>query len=150
MFRDFKRNDLRACVRLISQTMGKRSAKKARIDLLAGLGAGREGYAFFERKVVTVNGKVIAIICIYRLNGHPSNVMGVDWIAVSPKYWKRGLGTKLIEWSMAQTRAHRKRFLFAWSVKKAVYFYEKVGFKRSNMNIMKESKRLVLLVKKTN
>jgi N-acetylglutamate synthase-like GNAT family acetyltransferase len=147
-FRNFQRKDLGACVKIISDTMGKGRARRAGADLLAKLGPGEKGYSFVKRKVVTLKGKVIALVCVYRLNAHPKNVMGIDWFAVDRKYWRKGLGTRLVRWAMAQAKASKKNTVFVWSTKKSIPFYEKLGFARSGMDIVRESRTSVLLVKR--
>ena len=115
---------------------------------MAGPGAGAEDYSFVKRKVVTEGRKVVAIVSVYRLNAHPRDVMGVDWFAIDPGHWRKGLGTRLVGWAIAQARSHRKDTIFVWSIKKAVPFYKKLGFRQSKRRILRESKRTVLLAKK--
>ncbi len=147
-FRNFQRKDLRACVRIISDTMGNGRARRARVDILAEIGPGEKGYSFIERKVVTVKGKVMALVCVYRLNAHPRNVMGIDWFAIDRKYWRQGLGTRLVGWAMLEAKAHGRNTIFVWSTKRSIPFYEKLGFRKSDADIIRESRTSVLLVKR--
>lgn len=130
--------------------MDRENAAVLRSDLMAVShpGSKKKEYIFFKRKVVTLKGKVIAMVCLYRLGTYPENVMGIDWLITDTKYQNRGIGTKLVEWSIKQAKTYKKDTVFAWSVRKSLPFYEKLGFKRSTLLPKEEDKRAVLMIKK--
>ena len=96
-FRDFRKEDVEPCVKLIVKTIGKNREKRCRKELLFGL-ANDSYYSFLKRKVVTANGKVIAIVGVYNFKSHPKNMIGIDWFAIDSKYQNKGIGTKLVKW----------------------------------------------------
>lgn len=150
MFRNFQKKDLPACLKLVNMTFDREHAAVLKADLLAEAHpqSKKKEYTFFKRKVLTSRGKVIALVCLYRLGTYPDNILGIDWLATHPNHQSKGIGTKHVKWSIEQAKKYKKDTVFAWSVRNAVPFYEKLGFKKSNILPKEEDRRAVLLVKK--
>lgn len=146
VLRNFLKKDISSCARIINRTLGKTDAGFAKIDFCEGINPKTGEYVFLKRKVVVSNGKIIGIGGIYRLDTHPKNISGICWFAVHPDYQDKGVGTKLMNWQIAEAKKHKDKLLFVWAIRKVVPFYKRFGFKKSHMKIRpRESK--ILLVK---
>jgi len=84
------------------------------------------------------------------LSAYTDNILGIDWLAVDPEYQSKGIGSRLVKWSERRARIYKKNVLFVWSVKAAIPFYKRHGFRKSSIIPidMEEDREAVFLAKR--
>ena len=139
LFKDFDEKHIEDSLKIIEITLGKKMAEKASIDFKEGC-----DYSFVKRKTIMIEDKVIGLGGLYRLKNHPENILGICWFAIHPKYQNKGLGTQLMDWYIKEGQ-YNSKILFVWSTEEAVSFYEKFGFKKSNLDINPKETNILLV-----
>jgi N-acetylglutamate synthase-like GNAT family acetyltransferase len=147
--RDFESADLLSALAIMQKAMniGRNidTTIAAIKDLEGGLSQQAKDYAYLRRKVITHKKKVVAICGVYRLNTHPTGILGICWFAVDPQYQRIGIGTQCMKWSIDMTRETGSRLLFVWSSGKAVPFYSKFGFIRSSLKLSPKESSILMI-----
>jgi ribosomal protein S18 acetylase RimI-like enzyme len=95
---------------------------------------------------VAVEGrKVIGIIGLYCMDEDSHEAYWIGWFCVNPAFRGRGLGSKLLDLAIKNTKADGKRFLRLYTSddpneSAAQRLYEKKGFSVSRENVRKRGK----------
>lgn len=84
--------------------------------------------------VLKEDGKIIGTTGIYHLNTDPDDTVWLGWFCIAPEHRGRGLGRKLLEWTMdlARSRSFRKLKLYTSDdpdLANSEILYDKLGFK---------------------
>jgi len=127
--REFRKEDIPACIEIIKETLGEHNANLARGDFWEGIKLKLNEYAFLKRIVACKSKRIIAIAGVYRLVTHPNEFVGICWYGIKPKYQRKGIGSELMNRMEKIARKEEYKFFFVWAAKKAVPFYDKFGFK---------------------
>jgi N-acetylglutamate synthase-like GNAT family acetyltransferase len=140
--------DKAASLLIIRRTLGARWAKKANRSFSLILGHDRRPYVLADMKIIICKNKQVGIFGLYRFDTHPTNAIGIDWLAIAPEYQHMGLGTKAVKWCINEARKRKHRMIFVWtSEERAAAFYENFGFRRSSMNIRPHETKILLTKK---
>ena len=95
-----------------------------------------EGKALY---VVVADGRVVGAFMLLLQHGDPSRCI-VENVAVNPKYQRRGLGTRIIDFATERGRDARCREIVVSSGERrggSSGFYESLGFERRGYSFVK-------------
>lgn len=145
--RNFREEDLYACVKIIENALGKTDAKNAKKDFLEGLHPKINEYVYLKRVVATKDKKIIGIAGVYRLATQPAELVGICWYAVDSEYQKKGVGTALMQKMEKISEKSHSKIFFVWATKEAVPFYEKFKFKINKKIKLKPVESKILMTK---
>ncbi len=147
--RDFEKNDMVPVLAIMQKAMNIGRNKNTTLDVMRDLESGLSPepryYSFLRRKVITHKKSVVAICGVYRLNSHPSDILGICWFAVDPQYQGKGIGTQCMEWCIEMARETGSKSLFVWASTKAAPFYSKFGFARSSLKLLPKESSILMI-----
>jgi GNAT superfamily N-acetyltransferase len=147
--RDFESEDLSSVLSIMQKAMNIGRNVNTTIaairDLECEPSQRATDYAFLRRKVITYKKRVVAICGVYRLNTHPTGILGICWFAVDPQYQGMGIGTQCMKWSLDMIRETGSKCLFVWASGKAVPFYSKFGFMRSSLKLSPKESDILMI-----
>jgi ribosomal protein S18 acetylase RimI-like enzyme len=127
--RNLIKKDISACIEIILETKASSSRNEAKKIMGLSLAPGIK-FLSPNYYVLELDGNIVGVSGLYYDYEDPKDIMWMDYFAVSPKFQRQGLGTKMLKNLVNVCKKKKVRMLCVFTDKDgATKFYKKNGFK---------------------